>query len=252
MASLLPESPATCPVCKGFGLLESPDGRKLVPCRCREGIEREARRRAARIPERYRNCLLTNFNVLPASGDLTASVTQSQRAAKALARTFVERWPAVEAGLLIVGPVGVGKTHLAVAILAELLDIKGVRGGFCDFTDLLSRIQATFSKGSDESEDDVLQIYREADLLVLDELGARRPTDWARDVLYGLLNSRYNRKKITIVTTNFEDKPSKPGDETLEVRVGTAVRSRLAEMCQLVPLTGPDYRREVKPGRAFA
>jgi len=233
-------------------MLESPDGRKLVPCRCREGVERDARRRAARIPERYRNCLLTNFNVLPTTRDVTASVTESQRAAKALARTYVERWPAVEAGLLIVGPVGVGKTHLAVAILAELIDTKGVRGVFCDFTDLLSRIQATFSKGSDESEDDVLQIYREADLLVLDELGARRPTDWARDVLYGLLNTRYNREKKTIVTTNFEDKPSKPGEETLELRVGTPVRSRLAEMCQLVQLSGPDFRREVKQGRSFA
>jgi len=245
-------APDFCPVCKGFGVLESSDGRTLVPCRCRKGIEREARRRAARIPERYRNCLLTNFNVLPTSKDVTASVTESQRAAKALARTFVERWPAVAAGLLIVGPVGAGKTHLAVAILAELVDTKSVRGVFCDFTDLLSRIQRTFSRGSEESEDDVLYVYREADLLILDELGARRPTDWARDVLYGLLNTRYNREKITILTTNFEDKPSKPGDETLELRVGTAVRSRLAEMCQLVPLYGPDFRREVKQGRSFA
>ncbi len=223
-------------------MLESPDGRKLVPCRCREGSEKEARRRAARIPERYRNCSLTNFNEL----------TDSQRAAKSLARRFVREWPAVDAGLLIVGPVGSGKTHLAVAVLAELIDTRGLRGVFCDFTDLLSRIQATFSRGSDESEDDVLQIYREADLLVLDELGARRPTDWARDVLYGLLNTRYNRKKTTLLTTNFEDKPAKSGDETLELRVGTPVRSRLAEMCLLVPLSGPDFRREVKQGRPFA
>lgn len=223
-------------------MLESPDGRKLVPCRCREGSERETRRRAARIPERYRNCALTNFNEL----------TDSQRAAKSLARRFVREWPAVDAGLLIVGPVGSGKTHLAVAVLAELIDTRGVRGVFCDFTDLLSRIQATFSRGSEESEEDVLQIYREADLLVLDELGARRPTDWARDVLYGLLNTRYNRKKTTILTTNFEDKPPKPADETLELRVGTPVRSRLAEMCLLVPLSGPDFRREVKQGRPFA
>jgi DNA replication protein DnaC len=167
-----------------------------------------------------------------------------------MARRFVREWPALDRGLLIVGPVGVGKTHLAVAVLAELVDTMSVRGVFCDFTDLLARIQATFSRGSDESEDEILATYREAELLVLDELGARRPTDWARDVLYGLLNTRYNRKRITLLTTNYGDTPEKPGGETLELRVGTAVRSRLAEMCQMVPLTGPDYRREVKQRRA--
>ena len=240
MSSPAPSLAAVCPVCRGFGVLESADGRKLVPCRCRGGVEREGRRRAARIPERYRNCAITNFNEL----------TDSQRIAKAHARRFVHEWPAVDQGLLLVGPVGVGKTHLAAAVLAELVDTLGVRSVFCDFTDLLSRIQATFSRGSDESEDDVLQIYRESELLVLDELGARRPTDWARDVLYGLLNTRYNRKRLTILTTNYGDTPEKPGGETLELRVGTAVRSRLAEMTRLIVLNGPDYRREVKQRRA--
>jgi len=238
VAPSLAESPAPCPVCKGFGLLESEDGRKLLPCRCREGNDREARRRAARIPERYRDCNLTNYR----------PQDPSQERAKAVARRFVTEFGAVEVGLLITGPVGVGKTHLAVAILLELIDTMGVKAVFCDFTDLLSRIQATFSKGSDESEDDVLQIYREADLLVLDELGARRPTDWARDVLYGLLNTRYNRKRLTIITTNFEDRPQKPGDETLELRIGTAVRSRLFEMCRLVEMGGKDFRREARLG----
>jgi DNA replication protein DnaC len=241
MASREPEPVPSCPVCKGFGVLESLEG-KLVPCRCREGVAVEARRRAARIPERYRNCSLVNFSGL----------TDSQRAGKALARRFVESYPAVDAGLLLVGPVGVGKTHLAVAILAELVDAKGVRGLFCDVADLLDRIQASFSRGVEESADDVLAPYRDVELLVLDELGARRPTDWARDVLYGLLNTRYNRKRTTILTTNFADQPEKPGGETLEMRVGAAVRSRLSEMCQPVVLAGPDFRREVKQGRAFA
>jgi DNA replication protein DnaC len=242
VASLLPESPAACPVCRGFGLLESEGGRKLVPCRCREGNEREARRRSARIPERYRNCTLTNYR----------PQEPSQEKAKAAARRFVADYPAVDLGLLFVGPVGVGKTHLAVAVLAELVDTMGIRGVFCDFTDLLARIQATFSRGSEESEDDVLQIYRDAELLVLDELGARRPTDWARDVLYGLLNTRYNRKRVTLLTTNFGDAPEKPGGETLELRVGVPVRSRLAEMCRLVEIGGKDFRREARLGERLS
>jgi DNA replication protein DnaC len=238
----VPRVPSECHVCHGFGVLESKDGKSLVPCSCREGRDVDARRRAAKIPERYRSCTITNFNHL----------SDSQRHAKAFARRFVESYPAVSAGILISGPVGAGKTHLAVAILAELLDVKAVRGVFCDFTELLDRIQASFGKGVEESSDDILAPYRDADLLVLDELGARRPSDWARDVLYGLLNTRYNRKRTTILTSNYADEPEKPGGETLELRVGTAVRSRLAEMCQLLPLSGPDYRRDVRPGRAFA
>jgi len=197
---------------------------------------------AARIPERYRSCTITNFNQLH----------ESQRAAKAFARRFVESYPAVSAGILMIGPVGVGKTHLAVAVLAELLDTKAVRGVFCDFTELLDRIQGSFGRGGEESSEEILGPYRDAELLVLDELGARRPSDWARDVLYGLLNTRYNRKRATILTSNYADETDKPGGETLELRVGSAVRSRLAEMCQLLTISGPDYRREIRPGRAFA
>ncbi len=227
-----------CPVCNGFGVLESDDGRTLRPCRCRDGTDREARRRAARVPERYRNCTLTNYR----------PQEPSQERAKAAARRFVADFPDVDLGLLLVGPVGVGKTHLAVAILLELIDTMGVKGVFGDFTDLLARIQASFSRGSEESEEEILSVYRDADLLVLDELGARRPTDWARDVLYGLLNTRYNRRRVTILTTNYEDRPARTGDETLEVRIGTPLRSRLFEMCRLVEIGGKDFRREARLG----
>lgn len=223
----------TCPACRGFGRLERPDG-TTVPCECRADDIARARKAAARIPERYRNCRLRNFNDLR---------NESLRKAKAVAKRFVEHWPAVDAGLLISGPVGVGKTHLAVAILNELVEAKGATALFCDFSDLLDRIQASFGKGSEESQDDIVAPYRDADLLVLDELGARRPSDWVREVLYGLLNTRYNRGRITILTTNFGDEPDSRGGETLELRVGAPVRSRLWEMCQLVTIEAEDFRK---------
>lgn len=228
-----PDAPEPCPFCNGFGRLERADG-STVACECRAEEIVKARRAAARIPERYRNCRLRNFK----DGD-----NESLKKAKAVAKRFVEHWPAVDAGLLITGPVGVGKTHLAVAILNELVDTKGATALFCDFSDLLDRIQASFGKGSEESQDDIVAPYRDADLLVLDELGARRPSDWVREVLYGLLNTRYNRKRLTILTTNFGDEPDARGGETLEARVGAPVRSRLWEMTQLVAISADDFRR---------
>ncbi len=229
-----PAVPESCPFCKGFGRLERADG-STVPCECRADDIAKARRAAARIPERYRNCRLQNFKDLH---------NESLKKAKAIAKRWVDHWPAVEAGLLITGPVGVGKTHLAVAILNELVDTKGATALFCDFSDLLDRIQASFGKGSEESQDDIVAPYRDAELLVLDELGARRPSDWVREVLYGLLNTRYNRRRLTILTTNFDDEPDGRGSETLEVRVGAPVRSRLWEMCQLVTIDAEDFRRK--------
>jgi DNA replication protein DnaC len=224
-----------CPSCKGFGVAERPDGRVVV-CRCRAEERAEARLRAAQIPERYRDCKIENYKL-----DLPGSAP-SHAKARAKAMRFIEDWKACDRGLLFVGTVGVGKTHLAVAILRTLVEENGVKGVFCDFSDLLERIQATFSRGNTDSADDVLAPYRDAELLVLDELGARRPTDWVRDVLYGLINTRYNRRRITLVTSNYGDAVGPNGEEPLEKRVGNMVRSRLYEMCDLVVLDGSDYR----------
>jgi DNA replication protein DnaC len=214
-----------CGVCKGIGWLEASDGRRLVRCRCREQAVIQQRRAGSGIPERYRNYSIATFQVHPAN--------ESQKQARGFARRFVELYPAVR-----------------VAILNELLDTKAVQGVFCDFGELVDRIQASFARGADESADEVLALYRNAELLVLDELGARRPSDFVRDVLYGLINSRYNRRRITIVTTNYGDEAEKTG-ETLEQRVGPQVRSRLAEMCQVLTLSGEDFRLERRAGRAF-
>ena len=124
---------------------------------------------------------------------------------------------------------------------------KGVSALYADFSDLLLRIQTSFRPDADASKESVLTPYAEAELLVLDELGASKPHPWVLDVLYNLLNTRYNRKRITIATSNFEDEPdSASGErEKLEDRIGYRLRSRLYEMCTLVALRGQDYRKDV-------
>lgn len=228
-----------CGVCGGIGwVLDSSDGRKQAhPCVCRAAGIAKARLDAAGVPQRYRDCTLDNFS------DNNVSLTK----AKTAARDFVDAYPVVEAGLLLVGPAGRGKTHLACAILSELVTTKGVTGLYVDFSDLLMKITTSFRPDADISKESVLTPYAEAELIVLDELGASKPHPWVLDVLYSLLNTRYNRKRITVATSNFEDEidASQGEREKLEDRIGYRLRSRLYEMCLMVPLRGSDFRKDV-------
>lgn len=140
------------------------------------------------------------------------------------------------------GPTGVGKTHLAVAIVRRLIE-KGVPGIFSEFGSLLKQIQDSYNPISKSSELKVLAPIYETDVLVLDELGATIPTDWVRDTMYQIINKRYNDRKLTIFTTNYLDSKSNDKEQTLEDRVSTRLRSRLYEMCNKVMIDGGDYRR---------
>jgi DNA replication protein DnaC len=238
MTTMPPEN-LDCPNCGGTGWIVESDGgrRQARACTCRAAMLRREKLEAAGIPERYRDCRLENFS------DNSLTLTR----AKATAREFVDSYPHVEAGLLLVGPAGRGKTHLACAVLSELIVSKGVEGLYADFSDLLLRIQTTFRPDADLSKESLLTPYAETELLVLDELGASKPHAWVLDVLYNVLNTRYNRKKITIGTSNFEDEidPASGEKEKLEDRIGYRLRSRLYEMCLAVPLRGGDFRKEV-------
>lgn len=216
----------TCERCRDLGSLMTPDGRAAIACGCRWPRPPHEVAAISRIPERYLGCDLERFR----------AGTPTQAAARDAAVRFAASYPKVPAGLLFAGPTGTGKTHLAVAILAAVVAV-GSRGTFVNGTELCDRLQATYSaRWTGESADEVIAPYRNCDLLVFDELGGRRPTDYVRDVLYGLINYRYNRMLPIVATTNFLG-------SDLETRIGSPVRSRLAEMCQQVTVFGPDHRR---------
>lgn len=255
---------AVCEYCFGTGTrLESDEAglKHAVICECRRSNSGTRAVEAARIPLRFRDCSFHNYY----------PKNDSQYFAHSFASRLAEEYPAVESGLLFMGSVGVGKTHLAIAVLRELMSKKGVGCLFYESGSLLKAIQDSYNPVSQNSEMRVLAPVFQADVLVLDELGATVPTNWVRDTMYQIINTRYNNKKLTIFTTNYLDEArssaeSRDSDEpkrrsksfaseriqeltTLEERIGTPLRSRLYEMCKKVMIEGEDYRKRLDQRR---
>jgi DNA replication protein DnaC len=243
-----------CSVCGGSGLrIVQENGRQFAQdCVCR--IERRTFRMLGRahIPRRYEHCTLESYETDFPSSNRTLS------AAHLRARKFVEGYPldTVGTGLLLTGSIGVGKTHLAVGILQALVSERGATGLFYDYRDLLKQVQNSYNAQVRETELEILRPVFEAEVLVLDELGASKPTDWVWDTVAHILNTRYNDRRTTIITTNYanlaplDGAPRETGrsarEETLGDRIGERMRSRLQEMCVVVEMHGEDFRQKVK------
>ncbi len=249
-----------CAICgdTGWRTITRGKEREVVRCECRLKSRGERLLAAARIPPRYEHCDLSTFQY-----DHDDNDQRSLAKAKLFAGRFVEDYPTEKTGLLFVGSVGVGKTHLAVGILKALIHNKGVPSLFCDYRELLKSIQNSYNTSVQATEMGILRPVFDAEVLVLDELGAVRSTEWVFDTVNYILNSRYNDNKTTIITTNFPDKPEQARGEdensrsysaadraarreTLGDRIGERMRSRLHEMCKKVEMEGADYRLHSK------
>jgi DNA replication protein DnaC len=229
----LSSRPEPCIVCHGSGM-EIVRGFGARRCCCRLKQQQSKLLEQSGIPRRYENCTLANYR--PARSNAT------QLLAFKSAFKLVSEFPAANRGLLFMGAVGVGKTHLATAILRGLIE-KGASCLFYEFGALLQEIRDSYNSVSQASELKVLAPVYEAEVLVLDELGASKPTDWVQDTMMQIIGKRYNERKLTLFTTNYRDVRHTTPEETLEERIGTRLRSRLYEMCKIVMIEGEDYRR---------
>jgi DNA replication protein DnaC len=224
----------SCPECEGTGWrpVERDGARRVERCECWRAGLTDKLLADARIPPRYRHCDLDSFR----------DNNDSQSDAVRKARSFVERFPGVERGLFFVGKPGVGKTHLAVAILRETIRRTNARALFYDVRDLLKEIRGTYNPIVRTSEAEVIRPVMEAELLVLDDVGAEKTSEWVEETINLIVNTRYNERRATVFTSNYTllDDPLDP--DSLAVRVGFRMWSRLHEMCDFVEMRGVDYR----------
>ena len=253
-----------CPLCEGTGWRTVPPGpsaskdtnkdRRVTRCDCQLPGAKPGLcwwRRASR--KRYEHCELASYTT-----DFPGAHRSLAFAQLSASRFAQEYDPRDGAGLLIIGQIGTGKTHLAVGIIKELILNKGVPCLFYDYRELLKEIQNSYNATVQTTELDVLRPVFETDVLVLDELGAVKPTEWVWDTVSLILNTRYNNNRTTIITTNFEDQPAAGANgsvsaaraatraETLGDRIGERMRSRLHEMCRVIKMEGEDFRQKFR------
>ena len=234
------ESENICTLCNGTGWkavapLKNDGVERMVRCDCwRDSISRRLIAEA-RIPRRYHHCSLNDFATYE-NDTLEDALVRS--------RAFADAFPVISRGLFFLGDPGVGKTHLAAAILKQVILTRGARGLFYDTRDLLKVIRGTYNAVVKTTELEVLRPVMEADILVLDDLGAEKTSEWVEETLNLIVNTRYNERRATIFTSNYPDLPPDSATDVISLhdRIGFRMRSRLHEMCDFLDLEGADYR----------
>ena len=254
---------AVCPHCGGSGwkILERAGASGAERCSCRETDRAGALEERAGIPPLYRQASLDNFR-LPADNP---TANRGLAGVLLTVKSFVREYPTEKrSGLLLIGEPGTGKTHLAVAALRELIS-RGFEGVFFDYQNLLDKIRSGYDHTSGASDRTTYRAALDAEILLLDDLGAHRVTEWVEDTVTAIITDRCNNRKPLIATTNLPD--PEVGDVMIErdsglpekayakvslgQRLGERARSRLFEMCRVVRMPSVEDYRLRKIGRAY-
>jgi DNA replication protein DnaC len=255
-------SEEVCPICGGTGwkIVERAGLSGATRCGCSEATFARVNKESSGIPPNYEHASLDNFQI-PQDNPIARSGLGT---VLMQVRSFVREFPTADRqGLLLVGDAGTGKTHLAVAALRALMD-KGHEGVFFDYQNLLERIRSSYDRTSGATDREAYHSALDAELLLLDDLGAHRVTDWVEDTVTSIITYRCNNRKPLIATTNLAD-PDITGSsinytspsgaainkQTLTDAIGARARSRLFEMCRIVRMPAvEDYRIKRRQARA--
>jgi DNA replication protein DnaC len=227
-----------------------------VRCECVATDRAERLESSAGIPPLYSNASFDNF-LLPRENPVGyRELTEVYLAVRGYAREFPNT---KKPGLLLMGDPGTGKTHLAVAAFRAIMG-KGFEGLFFDYQNLLDRIRSGYDASSNSSDKEAYRIAMETEIVMLDDLGAHRVTDWVEDTVTSIITARCNQRKPLIATTNLIDPEAgyvtyerASGGKvdyrtTLADRIGPRARSRLFEMCRIIKMPLVEDFRMRKPG----